>query len=809
MEDLEREADDNLVPNDRKKKVGSYILGKTIGEGSFAKVRLGYHIIAREKVAVKVVSKKALLLKEFVRRNVRREAIVLQKLSHPNVVRMYEVMETENSYYLVLEYAESGEFIKYLSIKKFLPEYECRKYIRQIVSAVDHMHKNNIVHRDLKLENFLLDKNLDIKIIDFGLSNVFYGDTSLSTQCGSPAYAAPEIFSNQKYGAGVDIWSLGVCMYAMLIGSLPFVPEPPTNIAQLHSLILKGCDIPEGLSEECRDLLRRMLSVEPRKRIKMEDIFRHPWILGENEEPIPRHNTLPHILATAPQAAVINYMTKMFHFKESDILSALGEKKVNAIAATYFLLQKRFEAGLHLVGLSVDMNTARRESAFSAFSIELSRRETRTAGKNTYDTSENLDSSRESRQENSKSAAGYRNYLQYLRESRERTNAFSKNIFLRRQKTRTSLTKQYRSENGSENKVHFDHNPDFRLTVAQNHAEVYEWESEGMLKRQPARTRPKYNEVTKERTKNSEKHVSNMVVTGELKLSHQVHLSPPPPLTPPNTSHGMRVVQSPVEEDEDEMVINDIPSPLDPPETQQLKSHTPSLPQTAPVRLNQKQGSKQLPPKIPIPDVGVDHEKGSKQDVAIVLADPCSQEIWGSFQKHKAKLIKGNTVTFSRSRTIYANPISSQKILTPRGFRPALDDINKAQVIGQGRLLIERVNKPMTPGSIDFSKPKTAITSRQREKLPEVVHSSSAKMARGGRSDLAEFERQCMTHLPDVTNPVKTIEEPIKQLVEIKSPPPLPPPPPPPVESPMPIERLIVEEEAPLMNMKIRITSKQ
>ncbi|CAC5396841.1 CBL-interacting protein kinase 23,CBL-interacting serine/threonine-protein kinase 24,CBL-interacting protein kinase 31,Probable serine/threonine-protein kinase DDB_G0277165,SNF1-related protein kinase catalytic subunit alpha KIN12,Probable serine/threonine-protein kinase MARK-C,CBL-interacting serine/threonine-protein kinase 26,Serine/threonine-protein kinase BRSK2,Hormonally up-regulated neu tumor-associated kinase homolog B,Sucrose non-fermenting protein kinase 1,Hormonally up-regulated neu tumor-associa len=165
MESLEKVTDENFVPTDKKKKVGSYILGRTIGEGSFAKVRQGFHIIAKEKVAVKVVPKKALLAKESVRRNVRREAIVLQKIQHPNIVRMYEVMETENGYYLVLESVEGGEFIKYLCIKKFLPEFECRKFARQLVSAVDHLHRSNIVHRDLKLENFLLDKDLNLKII--------------------------------------------------------------------------------------------------------------------------------------------------------------------------------------------------------------------------------------------------------------------------------------------------------------------------------------------------------------------------------------------------------------------------------------------------------------------------------------------------------------------------------------------------------------------------------------------------------------------------------------------------------------------
>ena len=425
----------------------------------------------------------------------------------------------------------------------------------------------------------------------------------------------------------------------------------------------------------------------------MEEIFRHPWILGENEEPIPRHNTLPHILATAPQASVINYMTKMFNFKESDILSSLGEKKVNAIAATYFLLQKRFEQGLHLVGLSMDLPSVRRDSSFSAFSIELARRDTKTAGKPSYGSIENLDSSRDYRGE-TRPATTYKNYLQYMKESRERTNAFSKNIFLRRQKTRAPLTKQNRSENNNESKNPFDNRPEFRLTFAPNHAEVYEWESEGMLRKQQTRMRPKLGEFIKERDRPKSPEKTTMIVTGEVKISHQTHLSPPPPLTPPNTSHGVRVVNTPdVKEDEEDIIINPLPTvtpappPPPSPSPSPVKAQYPP-PQTAPVRFHLRGNIRPIPtPKVQaISNEEID--KSNKQEYAIVLADPCSQEIWGSFQKHKAKLIKGNSLTFSRSRTIYANPISSQKVLTPRDHRPALEDIHKAQVIGHGKCFL-------------------------------------------------------------------------------------------------------------------------
>ncbi|XP_048770776.1 hormonally up-regulated neu tumor-associated kinase homolog B-like isoform X2 [Ostrea edulis] len=748
-------------------------------------------------VAVKVVSKKALLVREFVRKNVRREAIVLQKLSHPNIIRMYEVMETENSYYLVLEYADCGEFIKYLSIKKCLPESECKKYARQIVSAVDHMHVSNIIHRDLKLENFLLDGNLDIKIIDFGLSNVFYGETSLSTQCGSPAYAAPEILNNQKYGPAVDVWSIGVCLFGMLVGSLPFVPQPANNIAQLHSLILKGCVIPDTLSEECRDLLQTMLTAEPRRRIKIEEVLGHPWLLGENEEPVFRQSTVANLLPLVPQASVINYMTKMFDFKESEVLNALGERKVNSIAATYYLLKKRFDSGLHLVSFPQGMRNHRRESSFSTFSIELNSRNT---------TSCPTKDQRGETTETKKVTSGeikhnnYRSYLQYLKVSRERTNAFSKNIFLRRQKTRSSLMRSYNKVEKNDNSVpdlitSESTKPDFRLTYTPIHADaLFEWDKEGLVRREQKRMRPKPLETfCKEKPKlpNSQNlQILPMMVTGDKKRSHIVYSPPPPPntslgmrdLTPPNTSHGRRASRG--------ITLDDVSE-------NQTEFYTPTPPRTAP-SLNSRASISILSPKqnSEIENVG-NNSDDEKPDLALVLADPCSQEIWGSFQKHKAKLIKSGAISLKRSKTVYANPISSQKMLTPRDQK-ALEDGNKTQIVGKGRLLLERSSTRISVGFSDFQKPTTytpeyikpnTAIGTARQELPEVIGSAKSR----ARSEIIDLDRKAVPKLPQMTiGPIRQEREP---EIEIPDMPP----------SPDAYERLIVEDETPMM--RIRITS--
>ncbi|CAF4522892.1 unnamed protein product, partial [Didymodactylos carnosus] len=148
--------------------------------------------------------------RNYLRANLRREASMMQRMQHSNIVQLHEVMETENSYYIVMDLVQGQEFVKYLTKKRQLDENETRRYIRQIVSAVDHMHRAHVIHRDIKLQNFMLDQNNDIVIIDFGLSNSLDEKGFLTTQCGSPAYAAPEIFAHQEYGPAVDVWSMYV-----------------------------------------------------------------------------------------------------------------------------------------------------------------------------------------------------------------------------------------------------------------------------------------------------------------------------------------------------------------------------------------------------------------------------------------------------------------------------------------------------------------------------------------------------------------------------------------------------------------------
>ncbi|CAF1238653.1 unnamed protein product [Rotaria sordida] len=332
--------------DEKRKKVGNYIILKTLGEGSFAKVRLGIHLITEMKVAVKVINKREVFKRNYLRANLRREASMMQRMSHSNIVQLHEVMETENSYYIVMDLVQGNEFVKYLTKKRQLDENETRKYIRQIVSAVDHMHHARVIHRDIKLQNFMLDQNNDIVIIDFGLSNCLDEKGFLTTQCGSPAYAAPEIFAHQEYGPAVDIWSIGVNMYAMLVGRLPFkVEHRSRNLAKLHACILKGCEIPNTLSRDCQDLLSRLLEPSPTKRISMQEILRHPFLTSQLG-PIPLTPYKPHCDTREINRNITKYLAFKHGFTEQEIEEAVLYRKPIASRALYTLVERRLHEGL-------------------------------------------------------------------------------------------------------------------------------------------------------------------------------------------------------------------------------------------------------------------------------------------------------------------------------------------------------------------------------------------------------------------------------------------------------------------------------
>ncbi|KAK4058156.1 Protein kinase [Microbotryomycetes sp. JL221] len=258
--------------------IGDYEVISTLGHGSFGKVKLAKHTATGLKVAMKFISKRKISTPEMSNR-VHREIQYLSLLRHPHIIKLYDVIATQNDIVMVIEYL-SGELFDYIVRRGKMPEEEARRFFQQIISALEYCHSHNIVHRDLKPENLLLDEHLNVKIADFGLSNIMRDGDFLKTSCGSPNYAAPEVISGKLYaGPEIDIWSCGVILYVMLCGRLPFDDDHiPLLFKKINGKCLRGIfSLPPFLSPDARSLLSRMLLVDSNKRIKLYEIRQLPW----------------------------------------------------------------------------------------------------------------------------------------------------------------------------------------------------------------------------------------------------------------------------------------------------------------------------------------------------------------------------------------------------------------------------------------------------------------------------------------------------------------------------------------------------
>ncbi|XP_077320635.1 MAP/microtubule affinity-regulating kinase 3 isoform X3 [Lithobates pipiens] len=320
---------------DEQPHIGNYRLLKTIGKGNFAKVKLARHILTGREVAIKIIDKTQLnptsLQKLF------REVRIMKILNHPNIVKLFEVIETEKTLYLIMEYASGGEVFDYLVAHGRMKEKEARSKFRQIVSAVQYCHQKHIVHRDLKAENLLLDADMNIKIADFGFSNEFTVGNKLDTFCGSPPYAAPELFQGKKYdGPEVDVWSLGVILYTLVSGSLPFDGQ---NLKELRERVLRGkYRIPFYMSTDCENLLKRFLVLNPTKRGTLEQIMKDRWINAGHEEDELKPFVEPELDISDQKR--IDIMIGMGYSKE-EIQESLSKMKYDEITATYLLLGRK------------------------------------------------------------------------------------------------------------------------------------------------------------------------------------------------------------------------------------------------------------------------------------------------------------------------------------------------------------------------------------------------------------------------------------------------------------------------------------
>ncbi|KAF7351335.1 Non-specific serine/threonine protein kinase [Mycena sanguinolenta] len=272
-------------PNHPIPKFGAYYMLQTLGEGEFGKVKLGLHSKYGEEVAVKLIRRDT-VINEAKMAKIAREIEILDLLKHPNIVRLYDVFETSKYFGIILEFASGGELFDHILAHRFLKERDAAKLFAQLISGVWYMHQKNIVHRDLKLENLLLDRHRNLVITDFGFANHFSHNTNdlMETMCGSPCYAAPELVNSEGLyvGTAADIWSCGVILYAMLSGYLPF-DDDPTNpdgedINRLYAYIARTpLTFPDHLSDQARSLLGAMLVPDPRARADLATIMRHPW----------------------------------------------------------------------------------------------------------------------------------------------------------------------------------------------------------------------------------------------------------------------------------------------------------------------------------------------------------------------------------------------------------------------------------------------------------------------------------------------------------------------------------------------------
>ncbi|KFD57215.1 hypothetical protein M514_01726 [Trichuris suis] len=267
--DLLKEKDKPTV------KIRHYLLGETLGIGTFGKVKVGVHEVTGHKVAVKILNRQNIRSLDVVGK-IRREIQNLRLFRHPHIIRLYEVISTPSDIFMVMEYVSGGELFDYIVKRGRLKEADARRFFQQIISGVDYCHRHMVVHRDLKPENLLLDSHDNVKIADFGLSNFLTDGEFLRTSCGSPNYAAPEVISGHLYaGPEVDIWSCGVILYAFLCGTLPFDDEHvPTLFRKIKAGIFV---IPHYLDQSVVSLLVHMLQVNPIKRATMNDIIAHPW----------------------------------------------------------------------------------------------------------------------------------------------------------------------------------------------------------------------------------------------------------------------------------------------------------------------------------------------------------------------------------------------------------------------------------------------------------------------------------------------------------------------------------------------------
>ena len=280
---MESEKVSNYIKNYYKKyrtypktTVSFYKFGRIIGRGAFGKVNLGLHILTGRIVAIKSFNKSR-LESESAKEKIYHEVNLMKNLRHNSIVKILETVETEKYILIIMENVSGGDLLSFVKKRTKLNEKTAKIIFKQLILAIKYIHSRNIIHRDIKLDNILIDLNNNIKLCDFGVGKQIHKGELLNDQCGTPAYIAPEIVRNDSYeGPPVDLWSSGVVLYAMLSGTFPF---KASNIKELNRIIQKGeCPMINKVSIEGMSLIKGLLECDPKKRLTVDKVLNHPWL---------------------------------------------------------------------------------------------------------------------------------------------------------------------------------------------------------------------------------------------------------------------------------------------------------------------------------------------------------------------------------------------------------------------------------------------------------------------------------------------------------------------------------------------------
>ena len=323
-------------------KIDQYIMEEKLGEGIFGTVKLATHKITKGKVAIKILNKNKITKSQQTL--LTRELSILRKMNHFNIIKLYSIIETETIIYLIQEYSEGKELSNYIQNHSKLDEKEACKFFQQIISGIEYIHKMGIAHRDLKPENILLTRANDIKIIDFGLSNIYSEGQMLKTSCGSPYYAPPEMLQGKPYkGLYSDIYTCGIILYYMLSKKLPFNEN---NNQELYKKIIAGeFNMPKNISKEAQDLLKKIIKVNPEERIKINDMKKHPWFKLANIS-YNMHSGLNCDEIVFPIDNDIVQSMVEIGFNKMEVRYNIIKNEHNNITTTYYLLlDKKIKKG--------------------------------------------------------------------------------------------------------------------------------------------------------------------------------------------------------------------------------------------------------------------------------------------------------------------------------------------------------------------------------------------------------------------------------------------------------------------------------